>query len=97
MAVIERGDAFGWIVALGVWPERGMMSVWLHQRPWMSTSSVRTGEEVARPREILLRDRKAVKWGSVHARGKNLVGIGAFKEHFWLWFFQRAAQRSEAC
>ncbi len=54
----------------------------------------RFGEEVARLREILLRTgmEEAVKWGApVYTHGgKNLVGIGAFKEHFGLWFFQGA-------
>ena len=55
---------------------------------------VRFGQEVARLREILLKTgmQEAVKWGApvyMHAE-KNLIGIGAFKEHFGLWFFQGA-------
>ena len=50
--------------------------------------------EVARLREILQRTgmTATVKWGApVYTHGgKNLVGIGAFKEHFGLWFFQGA-------
>lgn len=54
----------------------------------------RFGEEVARLRAILLKAglEEAVKWGApvyMHG-GKNLIGIGAFKEHFGLWFFQGA-------
>ena len=35
---------------------------------------------------------EGIKWGSpVYMKdGKNLVGIGAFKNHFGLWFFQGA-------
>lgn len=54
----------------------------------------RFGAEVARLRDILLRTGldETVKWGSpayMH-KGKNVVGIAAFKEHFALWFFQGA-------
>ncbi|MFG0293529.1 MAG: YdeI family protein [Phycisphaerales bacterium JB050] len=54
----------------------------------------RFGAEVSRLREILLKTglEECVKWGApvyMH-RGKNLVGIAAFKEHFGLWFFQGA-------
>lgn len=54
----------------------------------------RFGVEVARLRAILLKTGldEAVKWGApayMH-KGKNVVGIAAFKEHFALWFFQGA-------
>ena len=51
-------------------------------------------EEVVWLREILLSTRleEGIKWGApcyMH-RGKNLVGLGAFKSYFGLWFFQGA-------
>ena len=50
--------------------------------------------EVVRLREILLATplTEEVKWGApcyTH-NGKNLIGIGAFKSYFGLWFFQGA-------
>ncbi len=57
-------------------------------------------EEVTRLREILQSTplEEEVKWGApayTH-RGKIVVGIGAFKNHFALWFHQGALLKDEA-
>ena len=50
--------------------------------------------ELARLREILLTTEleEALKWSipCYTYKGKNVVGIGGFKEYFGLWFFQGA-------
>ena len=49
-------------------------------------------DELKRLREILLSTEldETVKWGApcYTFQGKNVVGIGAFKSYFGLWFFQ---------
>ena len=55
--------------------------------------------ELRRLREILLTTGlvEEVKWGApcyTH-NGKNIVGIGAFKAYFGLWFFKGAALKDE--
>jgi len=56
-------------------------------------------EEVARLRKILLATelREEVKWGGpcYTYNGKNIVGIGAFKSYFGLWFHQGALLMDE--
>ena len=56
-------------------------------------------EELIRLREVLqsLPMDETVKWGSpvYTAHGKNVVGIGAFKSYFGLWFFQGALLQDE--
>ena len=51
-------------------------------------------EQLLKLKELLLSCdlTEGIKWGSpVYMKdGKNLVGIGAFKNHFGLWFFQGA-------
>ncbi len=56
-------------------------------------------DELRRLREILLSTglTEEVKWGApcyTH-EGKNIVGIGAFKSYFGLWFFKGAALKDE--
>ncbi|SDL77142.1 Uncharacterized conserved protein YdeI, YjbR/CyaY-like superfamily, DUF1801 family [Salinimicrobium catena] len=54
-------------------------------------------EEIASLREMLLSTEleEAIKWGGpvYTLNGKNVVGIGAFKNHCALWFFQGALLR----
>ena len=49
-------------------------------------------DELVRLREILNSTglEEGVKWGGpcYTANGKNVVGLGAFKSYFGLWFFQ---------
>jgi len=56
--------------------------------------------EVTRLREILQSTplEEEVKWGApaYTYKGKNIVGIGAFKNHFALWFHQGALLKDEA-
>ncbi len=57
-------------------------------------------EELARLRDILLKTGldEELKWGApcyTH-KGKNVVGVGAFKSYFGLWFFQGALLDDEA-
>ncbi|MEM8772034.1 MAG: YdeI/OmpD-associated family protein [Pseudomonadota bacterium] len=51
-------------------------------------------DEISTLRDIILTVgfEESVKWGmpSYHAHGQLLVGIGAFKNHFCLWFHQGA-------
>lgn len=55
--------------------------------------------ELKKLREILLSTGvdESVKWGmpSYGAHGKNIVGLGAFKNHFCLWFHQGALLKDE--
>ena len=56
-------------------------------------------DELRRLREILLSTDlvEEVKWGApcYTFNGKNIVGIGAFKSYFGLWFFKGAALKDE--
>lgn len=57
-------------------------------------------DELKTLREILLSSglEETVKWGApcyVH-EGKNVVGLGAFKSYFGLWFFQGALLEDKA-
>ncbi|MDH3587855.1 MAG: DUF1801 domain-containing protein [Gammaproteobacteria bacterium] len=60
-------------------------------------SSVQWQDELANLRKILNACRldETVKWGApcYTWEGKNIVGIGAFKSYFGLWFFQGALLR----
>ena len=51
-------------------------------------------DELKKLREILLRTElvETIKWGApcYTLEGKNIVGIGAFKSYFGLWFYQGA-------
>jgi uncharacterized protein YdeI (YjbR/CyaY-like superfamily) len=57
-------------------------------------------DEVTRLRQILLSCglEESIKWGApcYAIDGKNVVGIGAFKSYFGLWFFQGALLQDEA-
>ena len=59
-----------------------------------------SGEQQALRRILLsLPLEETVKWGSpcYTYRGKNVVGIGGFKQYFGLWFFQGALLRDPSC
>ena len=57
-------------------------------------------KELSRLREVLLSTglEETVKWGApcYTLNGKNVVGIGAFKSYFGLWFFQGALLDDQA-
>lgn len=57
------------------------------------------GEELARLREIILKSnmQETVKWGGpvYTVNGKNVAAIGAFKNHFALWFNNGALLKDE--
>lgn len=57
-------------------------------------------DEIAKLREILLASglEETIKWGqpTYTAGGKNVVGLGAFKSYFGLWFFQGAALEDDS-
>ncbi len=57
-------------------------------------------DELKRIREILLSTglTEEIKWGApcYTLDGKNIVGIGAFKSYFGLWFFKGAALEDTA-
>jgi uncharacterized protein YdeI (YjbR/CyaY-like superfamily) len=62
-------------------------------------SNVLWPDELRRLRKILLSTglTEEVKWGGpcyTH-NGKNVVGVGAFKSYFGLWFFKGAALKDE--
>ena len=57
------------------------------------------GDELPRLRDILLATplREEIKWGGpcYTYNGKNVVGIGAFKSYFGLWFYQGALLKDD--
>jgi len=56
-------------------------------------------EEIVELREILILCgmEESIKWGApvYSVNGKNIVGIGAFKSYFGIWFFQGALLKDE--